>query len=96
MLRHIVLFKFKEGIGDGDKGQLVMLLKALEHKVDEVRELEVGVDVGRKGKSYDIGLSVTFDSLADMEAYSIHADHVSAVEFIDSICESVTKVDYEF
>ncbi len=94
MIRHIVLFKMNAGAEDKTE-ELATALKGLKGKIPLVKELEVGIDIGRKGKSYDVSLNSTFDSMADVEEYAVHPEHVAVVEFINSVCQGVVKVDYE-
>ncbi len=95
MIRHIVLFKLKNGIGKEGREELVESLKGLKGKIPLVRELEVGSDVAGKSNSYDIALNSLFDSFEDVEAYSVHPDHITVVEMVKELCQSSIKVDFE-
>lgn len=94
MIRHIVLFKVKPGVSDEDKAALVDMLKGLKDKIDLVKELEIGEDVGCKENSCDIGLNSTFDDMESLEAYAVHPDHVLVVKRIKELCLSTVKIDY--
>ena len=96
MIRHIVFFKFKEGVGEEDQNSLVSALEGLKAKISLVKELEVGKDVAGKPNSYDIALNSVFDNFDDVEAYAVHPDHVKVVELVRELCESSAKVDFEF
>ncbi|MEE9614015.1 MAG: Dabb family protein [Thermodesulfobacteriota bacterium] len=96
MIRHIVLFKMKEGTRAEEREELIEALKGLKAKVPVVKELEVGVDVGGSPRSYDLALSSTFESMEDVGVYSAHPDHIEVVGRINELCEPVVKVDYEF
>lgn len=57
MITHIVFFKFK----DSDSIPIVKeKLMALEGKVPQLRHLEVGVDVIRSERSFDLALVAKF------------------------------------
>lgn len=96
MIRHIVFFKFKEGVSEEKQTCLINALVGLKSKISLVKELEVGKDVAGKPNSYDIALNSVFDSFDDVEAYAIHPDHVEVVALVRELCESSVKVDFEF
>lgn len=96
MIRHIVLFKFKDEIGQKKKEELIQGLKGLKSKIQLVKELEVGVDIGGKPNSYDIALNSLFETFDDLEDYAVHPEHVKVVDLVRDICESHVKVDFEF
>jgi hypothetical protein len=65
-------------------------------KIPVLRHLEVGVDVIRSERSYDIALTARFDTLADLQAYQVHPFHVNeVVPHMKSACSSIVAVDYE-
>ena len=96
MVRHIVLFRFKDGASIEGKERLIDSLKGLKDQIPLVMELEVGTDIGGKPNSYDIALNSVFERLDDVEKYAIHPDHVKVVEMVKELCESSVKVDFEF
>lgn len=95
MIRHIVFFKFKPEASQEQKNKLVVDLTALEQKISLIKKLEVGLDIGRKKNSFDLALSVDFNTWEDVEKYSVHSDHIIVVEFIKKVCVEHAKVDYE-
>ena len=94
MITHAVLFKLKESSPDAI-ARTVKMLKGLVGKVPRIRGLEVGTDVLKSQRSYDISLTVKFDSLNDLEAYQTHPEHVLVAQHIASVREAVAVVDYE-
>ena len=96
MIRHIVMFRFNPSASAKDRANLIDALKGLKGKIELVKELEVGTDVGGKPNSYDIALNSVFETLDDVEEYAIHPDHVEVVTMVRSLCESSVKVDFEF
>ncbi|GAB6181562.1 Dabb family protein [Desulfotomaculum defluvii] len=92
MITHIVCFKFK----DPASSQIVReKLMALKGKIPELRHLEVGVDVIRSQRSYDLALIARFDNLDDLNTYQVHPDHQEVVKYIGTVVESSVAVDYE-
>lgn len=96
MIRHIVFFKFKENTSNNERETLISSLEDLKDKIEVVRELKVGRDVGNKPNSYHIALDSVFDTFDDVETYAVHPDHVEVVKMVKEVCESSVKVDYEF
>lgn len=79
MFTHIVLFKAKEPT----KENLQLLEKTLlsmKGNIKELKELEVGIDLVRSDRSYDIGIITRFDSKEDYLAYDINEFHVEKVK----------------
>lgn len=79
MFTHIVLFKAKEPT----KENLEFLEKtflSMSGNIKELKELEVGVDVIRGDRSFDIGIITRFDSKEDYLSYDVNEFHVEKVK----------------
>ncbi len=95
MITHIVFFKLKDPSPENVAATRDRL-SGMAGKIPEIRHLEVGVDVMRSERSYDLAILTRFDSLADLQAYQVHPLHAGeVVPFIKSVCASVVAVDYE-
>ncbi len=95
MITHIVLFKLADPTAENVTATRNKLL-SMDGKIDLLRHLEVGVDVIRSERSYDIALTTRFDSLEDLQAYQVHPYHAGeVVPHMKSVCSSVVAVDYE-
>jgi hypothetical protein len=94
MLTHIVFFKLKDRSSESIE-QARAVLAAMEGNVPMLRHLEVGVDVLKTERSYDIALITRFDSLADLDAYQKHPYHVEVANYLATVRESAVAVDYE-
>jgi len=95
MITHIVLFKLADPTAENITATQNKLL-SMDGKIDLLRHLEVGVDIIRAERSYDIALTTRFDSLKDLQAYQIHPYHAGDVlPFMKSVCSSIVAVDYE-
>ena len=92
MLTHIVLFKLKDrAVIDEARERLA----ALDSQIDELRSLEVGIDVVQGERSFDIALVATFDDLAGLEAYRVHPKHVEVANYIKAESSAVVSADYD-
>jgi len=68
----------------------------MDGKIDPLRHLEVGIDVIRSERSYDIALTTRFDTLEDLQAYQTHPYHAGEViPHMKAVCSSIVAVDYE-
>ncbi|MBI5561354.1 MAG: Dabb family protein [Deltaproteobacteria bacterium] len=94
MITHVILFKLKGGSKENIEKTRDLLL-TLKDSVPVVRFLEAGTDVLRSERSYDIALTVRFDSLEDLEAYQKHPAHRKIADYVRSIREAAAVVDYE-
>lgn len=94
MFTHIVLFRFKDKNEDAIQKTKDLLL-GLKGQIPCLKYIEVGTDVVRSERSYDLALYTKFDSLADMEAYQVHPAHLKVAEYIKLVKESSVAVDYE-
>lgn len=95
MIAHIVLFKLKEPTESNIAAVKEMLL-SMNGKLPMLRHLEVGTDVIRSERSYDVALYTKFDNLADLQAYQVHPYHAdTVVPLMKTSCSSIVAADYE-
>ncbi|GKX68032.1 Dabb family protein [Inconstantimicrobium mannanitabidum] len=78
MFTHIVFFKLKEATEDNLK-KASGILNSMEGKIPQLKQLEVGVDVVKNDRSFDIALITRFDSKEDYEIYAVSDYHVNEV-----------------
>lgn len=102
MVRHIVLFKFKETAGGKSKQENLAEAKArMEALGDVIPELtRFQVYLGAQGQAmgnYDYILVSDFDSLGQLEAYQKHPAHVAFGQFVKGLREPDGRccIDYE-
>ena len=96
MIRHIVMFKLNNGEGGANeqvKQEIRKRLESLPGKIGVIRSMEVGINLSRSDRAYDLALVSTFDSLKDLEAYRVHPAHREAVDFIARYREKSAVVD---
>lgn len=93
MLTHIVFFKLKNNSPD-EVEQLKDRLMALEGKIPELLHIEVGIDVLRSERSYDLALVTKFESMEAMQSYQVHPEHQKVIEYVNTVKEATIAVDY--
>lgn len=94
MIRHIVMWKFKEG----EHENMLLFrerLLSLKGQIPEIRAMEVGVNINPSERSYDAVLISEFDSMEALKAYSVNPLHVAVSDFCKSIRTNSVSVDYE-
>jgi hypothetical protein len=94
MVTHIVFFKLKTP-SESTVTEAKNMLLTMDGRIDLLRHLEVGADVIRSERSYDLALVTRFDSLDDLQAYQVHPYHADVVlPFMRECSASVVAVDY--
>jgi len=99
MIRHIVMFKLRNFDNETEKteavNELLRRLDELPSKIDLIRKYESGADIRKLEWSYDISLVMDFNSMADLDAYTIHPAHQEFVAFNKDFSIAKVCVDYE-
>lgn len=95
MVIHIVVWKYREDVPQATRQQHQSQLRALQNIVPGIESLAVGFDFLHTPRSYDLGLIARFRDRSVLDAYTVHPDHVKAVEFSRQIVETMAKVDFE-
>ena len=99
MINHVVLFKLKEYPADEKKAilnEVKTALEGLKDKIEQLKYIEVGLNYELEAKSYDISLISHFESIADLDVYRVHPEHMKVVELVGKVAETRAAVDYEF
>ena len=94
MLRHVVFFRFKDGVGEEEIVDLEKSLAELPPVIPEILSYEFGRDVVRSERSYDLALVSTFKDLDAMQRYQKHPNHQVVLKKVNDLCESVLAVDF--
>ena len=95
-LRHVVLFKFKEGTTSAEQQAVEAAFSALPAKIPEIVAFEWGTNNSPEGldKGFTHCFFLTFKSEADRDAYLPHPDHKAFGEIAGLHIEDVLVVDY--
>ncbi len=95
MLTHIVIWKYKTDVSEGQRREHVEMLRRLPAIIPEVQSFNVGFDVLKLPRSYHTGLASAFRDRAALEAYTVHPEHVAVADFGRAISEHIASVDFE-
>jgi hypothetical protein len=91
MLTHVVCFKFPDLDLARDAGER---LRAMEGRIPSLLGIEVGVDVTRSGRSYDLALITRHADAAGLGAYQVHPVHEAVAQFIRGASTGSVAVDF--
>lgn len=96
VLRHVVLFKFKDSATPQQVAGVVDAFKALPTKIKGIRGFEWGTNVSPESHSQGLthAFLLTFTSAADRDAYLVHPAHKEFGKALGPILDKVTVVDY--
>lgn len=94
MLVHIVMFAFKEENKEENLVQVKSMLEALPSKIETLKHMEVGIDIGKSERSFDLVLTSTFEDQEGLSAYAVHPAHLEVVNVIKEVTTMAKVVDY--
>ena len=96
VLRHVVLFKFKDSSTPADVERIVAAFRGLPAKIDAIKGFEWGTDVSPEGKSQGFThcFVVTFATEAGRDAYLPHPAHGEFVSIVGPHVDKVCVVDF--
>ena len=94
MVRHFVFIKYKPGTSDAHIDEFLQRTRALTESIPVLRDLEVGRDVLRTARSWDVMLAMRFNSLEELREYQTHPAHHALMAFNNSQVVEVGSVDF--
>ncbi len=95
-LRHVVMFKFKDGTSSQQIREIEDAFRALPGKIDAICDFEWGTDVSveNRHQGFTHCFLVTFRSEADRAEYIPHPDHKEFGKILGPHLDKVLVVDY--
>lgn len=96
MLRHVVIFKFKETSPAADVQKVVDGFRTLKSKIPEIASFEYGTNNSPEGLNdgFTHCFLVTFKSEKDRDAYLPHPAHKAFVDLLKPHLEKAMVIDY--
>jgi heme-degrading monooxygenase HmoA len=91
MLTHVVCLKFAD---PEDATEVARRLSSMEGRIPSMKGIEVGLDVVRSARSYDLVLITRHDDMDGMQAYQVHPVHQEVLAFIKSKGPAAVAVDF--
>ena len=95
-LRHVVLFKFKEGTSPADIQKVEAAFASLPSKIAEIKDFEWGTNNSPEGldKGFTHCFFLTFDSEEGRAVYLPHPAHKAFGKVLGPHLEDVLVLDY--
>ncbi|MCG8586077.1 MAG: Dabb family protein [Pirellulales bacterium] len=96
VLRHVVLFKFKDDTAEAKVSEIEKAFAALPKKIDAIIDFEWGTDNSPEGLAdgFTHCFLVTFADEKGRETYLPHPDHKAFVKLLKPHLDKVLVVDY--
>src|SRR5690606_24686388 len=96
LLRHVVIFKFKEGASKEKITEIEEAFKALRSKIPQILSLKWGLNNSPEGlnKGFTHCFFLTFKSEADRAVYLPHPDHKAFGKLLGPVLDDVMVIDY--
>lgn len=95
-MKHIVLFQLIEEMSAEERKKLMTRFKegieALPLTIPAIQSIEVGFNENPT-ESWDMALVGEFASLADIEAYALHPDHIAVAQTLKGFVKGRSCVD---
>lgn len=96
VLKHIVLFQFKESSSKEEVHEVVDTFLALKGKVPHLIDIEFGINISPENYHQDFThcFTLTFPSMEALSAYQVHEAHLAFQEVLQPHMQKVFVVDY--
>ena len=96
LLRHVVLFNFKDELSKDEVKEVVDAFRGLPSKIDKIKDFEWGTDVSVENKAagFTHCFVVTFATTEGRTVYLPHPAHKEFVSLVGPRLEDVLVVDF--
>lgn len=94
MIRHIVMWKFKDGELENAK-IFLSKLEALKDVIPEIVNVQTGINVNPKN-DFDAVLVADFKTMEDLQSYAVNPLHLEAASFCKESRLKREAIDFEF
>ena len=100
MIKHIVMWKLPEEKDGLKKEEIALKIKAsletLPARIDEIVNLQVGVNFNESDMAYDVCLVTDFKTKEDLNAYQNNEEHLKVAGYIRAVNIGRCVADYEY
>ncbi len=91
MLTHVVLFRFADlAVASECRDRML----AMKGRIPPLLDIEVGVDIVRSERSFDLALITRHDDLDGMQAYQVHPVHQELLGWVKPRVKQAVAVDF--
>lgn len=93
MYIHMFAFRFKPGVTDAKKQEIVAAIRALQRDIPEVLETHVGLNESARGQGYELGGVMKFADAAACQRYNVHPVHQKLLTWLLPLIDAI-EVDF--
>jgi len=91
MLTHVVLFRFADlAVASECRDRML----AMKGHIPPLLDIEVGVDIVRSDRSFDLALITRHADLEGMQAYQVHPVHQELLAWVKPRVKQAVAVDF--
>ena len=96
-IRHLVLFKLKNGIHSNDSAVALglQMMRSLPAQIKEIKQLECGANFSDRPIAVDFGLIVELENKSDLQSYLKHPAHLDLAKYWKPLADW-TIADFEW
>jgi hypothetical protein len=94
-VEHMVWFRFGDDVPQARREHHADRLRGLVGRVPGILRLEVGWNFTDRARGAQLGLLVTLESKAALDAYQVHIDHVEVARGLRADCDEILALDFE-
>jgi len=96
ILRHVVLFKFKDTATPAQIKEVEDAFRALRSRISVIKQFEWGTNVSPENlnQGFTHCFFLTFSSAADRDAYLVHPAHKDFGKLLGPYLDKVTVIDF--
>jgi hypothetical protein len=96
MIRHMVLFRWNEGVDPAHVAATQAALAELPGRIPQIAHYSFGADLGLAPTTLDFGITALFASLDDFVTYRDHPDHQAFIQtFVTPFVAERLAVQFE-
>jgi len=93
MYIHMFVFRFKPGVTETKKQEIIAAIRRLQNDIPEVLETWVGRNESPRGQGYELGGVMKFADAAACERYNAHPIHRKLLSWLLPLIEPI-EVDF--
>ena len=95
MFHHVVCFRWTAHATADEVARFAEMLAALPAEIPELRRYEFGRDAGVADGNFDFAIVAVFDDRDGWVAYQQHPDHQRVIEYVRTLIEQRSAVQFE-
>ncbi|HEX4998122.1 MAG TPA: Dabb family protein [Terriglobia bacterium] len=95
MLQHYVLIKYQKSVSDDHIAEFCRRMLDLRASIEGIDHMEIGRDILRDARSWDLILIMRFASVDVLRSYQKHPKHQKVMAFNQPFVAEVASVDFE-